>query len=67
MCSRSSFVDNSNVSGKKNKKQQQQQKITVIRTLVLLIQDLPWLAISEDPDQMASLEAIWSGSSLFAI
>ena len=36
-------------------------------TLVLLNQALPCLANSVDPDQLASEEANWSGSALFAI
>ena len=36
-------------------------------THVLLNPDIPWLANSEDPDQLASEEANWAGSALFAI
>ena len=36
-------------------------------TLVLLNPDIPCLANSVDPDQLASEEANWSGSALFAI
>ena len=36
-------------------------------TLVLLNQDMPAFANSVDPDQLASEEANWSGSALFAI
>ena len=36
-------------------------------TLVLLNPDIPCLANSVDPDQLASEEASWSGSALFAI
>ena len=35
-------------------------------TLVLLSPDISWLANSVDPDQLASEEANWSGSALFA-
>ena len=38
-----------------------------ILTLVLLNPDVPCFANSEDPDQLASEEANWSGSALFAI
>ena len=36
-------------------------------TLVLLNPDIPVFANSVDPDQLASEEANWSGSALFAI
>ena len=36
-------------------------------TLVLLSPDIPCFANSVDPDQLASEEANWSGSALFAI
>ena len=36
-------------------------------TLVLLNPDIPAFANSADPDQLASEEANWSGSALFAI
>ena len=36
-------------------------------TLVLLNPDISWFANSVDPDQLASEEANWSGSALFAI
>ena len=36
-------------------------------TLVLLNPDIPCFANNVDPDQLASEEANWSGSSLFAI
>ena len=36
-------------------------------TLVLLNPDIPCFANSVDPDQLASAEANWSGSALFAI
>ena len=36
-------------------------------TLVLLNPDIPTFANSVDPDQLASEEANWSGSALFAI
>ena len=36
-------------------------------TLVLLNPDISCLAKSFDPDQLDSKEAIWSGSTLFAI
>ena len=36
-------------------------------TLVLLNPDIPSFANSKDPDQLASEEANWSGSALFAI
>ena len=35
-------------------------------TLVLLNPDIPYFANSVDPDQLASEEANWSGSALFA-
>ena len=38
-----------------------------ILTLVLLNPDIPCFANSVDPDQLASEEANWSGSALFAI
>ena len=38
-----------------------------ILTLVLLSLDVPAFANSVDPDQLASSEANWSGSALFAI
>ena len=38
-----------------------------ILTLVLLNLDIPAFASSVDPDQLASSEANWSGSALFAI
>ena len=41
-------------------------KISLSLTLVLLNQDLSCLC-SVDPDQLASEEANWSGSALFAI
>ena len=36
-------------------------------TLILLFTTTPTFANSVDPDQMASEEAIWSGSTLFVI
>ena len=39
----------------------------LILTLVLLNPDRPAFANSVDPDQLASKEANWSGSALFAI
>ena len=36
-------------------------------TLVLLNPDITCFANSEEPDQLASEEANWSGSALFAI
>ena len=36
-------------------------------TLVLLNPDIPCVANSVDPDHLASGEANWSGSALFAI
>ena len=36
-------------------------------TLILLFTATPTFANSADPDQMASEEAIWSGSTLFVI
>ena len=36
-------------------------------TLVLLSLDIPYFVNSVDPDQLASEEANWSGSALFAI
>ena len=36
-------------------------------TLILLITTTPTFANSVDPDQMASEEAIWSGSTLFVV
>ena len=36
-------------------------------TFILLFTATPTFANSEDPDQMASEEAIWSGSTLFVI
>ena len=36
-------------------------------TLVLLNPDIPCFANSVDPDQLASEEANWSGSALFAM
>ena len=36
-------------------------------TLILLNPDIPSFAKSVDPDQLASEEANWSGSALFAI
>ena len=36
-------------------------------TLILLFTTTPTFANSVDPDQMASKEAIWSGSTLFVI
>ena len=36
-------------------------------TLVLLNPDIPAFSNSVDPDQLASEEANWSGSALFAI
>ena len=36
-------------------------------TLILLFTTTPTFANSVDPDQMASQEAIWSGSTLFVI
>ena len=41
-------------------------KITYL-TLVLLNPDMSFFANSVDPDQLASEEANWSGSALFAI
>ena len=38
-----------------------------VLTLVLLNPDIPCFANSVDPDQLASEEANWSGSALFAI
>ena len=42
-------------------------KIGLILTLLLLSTTCPVLANSVDPDQLASLEANWSGSALFVI
>ena len=39
----------------------------IILTLILLFTTTPTFANSVDPDQMASEEAIWSGSTLFVI
>ena len=39
----------------------------MLLTLVLLFRTTPTFANSVDPDQMASEEAIWSGSALIAI
>ena len=39
----------------------------LILTLILLFTTTPTFANSVDPDQMASEEAIWSGSTLFVI
>ena len=36
-------------------------------TLILLFMTTPTFTNSVDPDQMASKEAIWSGSTLFVI
>ena len=36
-------------------------------TLILLVTTTPTFANSVDPDQMASEEAIWSGSTLFVM
>ena len=41
--------------------------IACILTLVLLNRIYPAFANSVDPDQLASSEANWSGSALFAI
>ena len=38
-----------------------------ILTLILLFMTTPAFANSVDPDQMASEEAVWSGSTLFII
>ena len=38
-----------------------------VLTLILLFTTTPNFANSVDPDQMASEEAIWSGSTLFVI
>ena len=43
------------------------QSAYAILTLVLLNPDIPAFANSVDPDQLASEEANWSGSALFAI
>ena len=43
------------------------QSVTITLTLVLLNPDRPAFANSVDPDQLASEEANWSGSALFAI
>ena len=40
---------------------------TTLLTIVLLNPDIPCFANSTDPDQLASEEANWSGSVLFAI
>ena len=45
----------------------QKCKSCVFLTLVLLNPDIPCFANSVDPDQLASEEANWSGSALFAI
>ena len=42
-------------------------KYSGILTLVLLNPDIPAFANSVDPDQLASEEAIWSGSTPFVI
>ena len=42
-------------------------KMSSYLTLVLLNPDIPCFANSVDPDQLASEEANWSGSALFAI
>ena len=39
----------------------------LVLTLILLNPDFPCFANSVDPDQLASSEANWSGSALFAI
>ena len=41
--------------------------VALILTIVLLKLDIPCLANSVDPDQLASEEANWSGSAQFAI
>ena len=41
--------------------------INALLTLVLLNPDISCFANSVDPDQLASEEANWSGSALFAI
>ena len=41
--------------------------IYILLTLVLLNPDIPGLGNSVDPDQLASEEANWSRSALFAI
>ena len=41
--------------------------MSVLLTLILLNPICPVFANSEDPDQLASDEANWSGSALFAI
>ena len=41
--------------------------IAMFLTLVLLNPDIPVIANSVEPDQLASEEANWSGSALFAI
>ena len=41
--------------------------VSSLLTLVLLNPDIPVFANSVDPDQLASDEANWSGSALFAI
>ena len=43
------------------------ENLNIVLTLVLLSPDIPYFANSVDPDQLASEEAIWSGSALFAI
>ena len=44
-----------------------QRMVRINLTLVLLYPDIPAFANSVDPDQLASEEANWSGSALFAI
>ena len=46
---------------------QKAEKLGYLLTLVLLNADLPCFTNCVDPDQLASLEANWSGSALFAI
>ena len=45
----------------------QKCSVTILFALVLLIWICPAFANSVDPDQLASEEANWSGSALFAI
>ena len=53
---------------RENSDQTEQMHMLIwILTLVLLSPDIPAFANSVDPDQLASEEANWSGSALFAI
>ena len=50
-----------------NSHQKSVWSVTAPLTLVLLNPDMSFFANSVDPDQLASEEANWSGSALFAI